>query len=138
MTERICEHCGQQFLSETIFDKLENLGMVLVAIYLPLHALDCFREGWHGFLPALFWLALAGSAIYELYRRGKKKEREVVKWGRACPSCGERTAHVDSPLGEQLIDYWSSPQKVDEHQIEAEQSITAREADQKSSVPTDV
>src|SRR5271170_4554485 len=99
MTERICEHCGQQFLSETIRDKLQGVGMFLAALYLPLHAVDCFREGWRGFLPALFWLALAGLAMYEMYRRSKRKEGEVVKLGRACPSCGERTAHVDSPLG---------------------------------------
>src|ERR1700683_82872 len=122
MTERICEHCGQQFLSETIWDKLESLGLVLVAIYLPLHAVDCFREGWHGFLPALFWLALAGSAMYELYRRSNRKEGEVVKLGRACPSCGDRTAHVDSPLGEQLIEYWSSPQTEDEQDVAEEPS----------------
>jgi hypothetical protein len=121
-----------------MWDKLENLGMIVVAIYLPLHAVDCFREGWHGLLPALLWLALAGGAMFELYRRSNKKEGQVVKLGRACPSCGDRTAHVDSPLGEQMIDYWSSPQNVDEEEIEAEQTITATEADQNSGVPTDV
>ncbi len=134
MTERICEHCGQKFLSETIRDKLENLGMVLVAIYLPLHAVDCFREGWHGFMPALFWLALAGSAMYELYRRSKRKEGEVVKLGRACPSCGARTAHVDSPLGEQLIDYWSSPQTADEQEAPEQPSTVSGASEEDDSV----
>jgi hypothetical protein len=127
MTERICEHCGQQFLSETIRDKLENLGLFLVGFVLPLHAVDCFRDGWHGFLLGLLWLALAGSAIHEVYRRSKRKEGELAKLGRACPACGDRSAQVDSPLGEQLIAYWLSPQTEAQQVIVEEPSTISGE-----------
>jgi ribosomal protein S27AE len=129
MTERICEHCGQQFLAETIFDKLDNFCTSVGAIIATLYAVDDFAEGWHGLLRALLWLALTGGAAFELYRKGKKKEGKAVKLGRACPSCGDRTAHVDSPLGEQLIEHWSSPQTVDNQEIDAEQSMTPCEAE---------
>jgi hypothetical protein len=36
MTERICEHCGRQFLAETMRDKLEEAGLYLVLLLLPL------------------------------------------------------------------------------------------------------
>jgi ribosomal protein S27AE len=123
MTERICEHCGQQFLAETVIDKLVGVAWFLIALILPFQAVDCFKEGWHGLLPGLGLLALAVGAGHQLYLDNKRKKGEVVKLGRACPSCGNRTAHVDSPLGEQLIEYWSAPQEVGQQDI-AEQSST--------------
>ena len=134
MTERICEHCGQQFLSETIWDKLENTAMLMAVFGLPIHVVDCFREGWHGVFAGLFWLFVIGSAIYELYRRSNRKKGEVVKFGRTCPSCGDRTAHVDSPLGEQLIEYWSSPQTQDQQDIVEEPLTISGEGEETETV----
>jgi hypothetical protein len=77
MTERICEHCGKQFLAETVRDKLEEAGLFLVSLFLPIHALDCFREGGHGWLHGLFWLALAGGAGYQLYQRHQARKGQI-------------------------------------------------------------
>jgi hypothetical protein len=107
MTERICEHCGKHFFAETMRDKLEEASLYLVSLLLPLHAVDCFREGLHGWLHGLFWLALAGGAAYQIYQRQKARKGKSVRLGWKCPGCGDRSAHVDSPLGEQLIAYWS-------------------------------
>jgi len=109
MTDRICEYCGKQFFSEVLMDKVKELAVFLLALFLPLHAIDCFREGWHGVLSGLFWLLLAGGACYDLYDRSKKRKGKVVKFGLTCPSCGERSAEIDSPLGEQLAAHWSAP-----------------------------
>ena len=130
MTERICEHCGQRFLSITVWNKLENVSWFLVALIFPFNAVDYFKEGWRGLLPGLGLLVLAGGAIYALYLNRKKNEGEVVKFGRKCPSCGDRTAHVDSPLGEQLIEYWSSPQTEDRRDIVEEPLTIAGEGEE--------
>jgi hypothetical protein len=112
MTERICEHCGRQFLAETMCDKLEEAGLYLVSLLLPLHALDCFREGRHGWLHGLFWLALAGSATHQIYRRHQARKGKSVKLGWKCPGCGDRSAHLDSPLGQQLVAHWTPPEEL--------------------------
>jgi hypothetical protein len=128
MTRRICEHCGQQFLSETIFNKLENIGYPALTIFGPFSAVDCFME--HSFLAGFVWLALVGGAIYEMVKRHREKEGWTVKLGRACPSCGNRTAQFDSPLGEQLIEKWSSPETIDPKRVNAEQSIVQSAEDE--------
>jgi hypothetical protein len=134
MTERICEHCGKEFLAETFRDKLEEAGLYLVSLLLPLHALDCFREGGHGWLHGLFWLALAGSATYQIYRRQQARKGKSVKLGWKCPGCGDWSAHVDSPLGEQLIAYWSSPQTVDEQEAPEQPSTISGASEEDDSV----
>jgi hypothetical protein len=108
MTERICEHCGKQFLAETIRDKLKEARCYLSSVLLPCCALYCFRQrgGWP---LALICLAAAGSACYQIYRGHEAKKGKSVKLGCKCPGCGSRSEDVDSPLGEQLIAYWSSP-----------------------------
>jgi hypothetical protein len=132
MTERICEHCGQQFLSETIRDKLENIGYPALTIFGPISAVDCFRG--HAFLRGSLWLALVGSGIYEMVKRHRKKVGRVVKFGLACPSCGDRTAHVDSPLGEQLIEHWSSPHTEDLQDIFEQPSTISGEGEEVDAV----
>jgi len=134
MTERICEHCGQQFLSETIIDKLVTFGWFLLALIPPFHAVGYFKEGWHGFLPGLGLLVLAAGGVHQLYLESKKKKGELVKLGPACPACGNRTAHVDSPLGEQLIEYWSSPQSEDPLDVVEQPLTTQGEGEEADSV----
>jgi hypothetical protein len=114
MTERIYEHFGKQFLAETVRDKLEEAGLFLVSLVLPIHALGCFKEGWHGWLHGLFWLTLAGGACYQLYQRHKARNGKSVRLGWRCPGCGDRSAHIDSPLGDELIAQWASPPSAGE------------------------
>jgi hypothetical protein len=134
MTERICEHCGHEFLSETIIDKLVTFGWFLLACIPSFHVVGYFKEGWRGFLPGLGLLVLAVGGVHQLYLESKKKKGEVVKLGRACPACGDRTAHVDSPLGEQLIEYWSSPQLDDQQDMVEQPSTISGEGEEADTV----
>jgi hypothetical protein len=105
MTERICEHCGKQFLAETIRDKLKEARCYLSSVILPCCAFYCFRQrgGWP---LALICLAAAGSACYQIYREHEAKKGKSVKLGCKCPGCGSRSEDVDSPLGEQIFVNW--------------------------------
>ena len=134
MTERICEYCGKQFVSEVLMDKVKETAALPIALFLPLHAIDCFREGWHGILSGLFWLFLAAGACYDLYDRGQKRKGKVVKFGLTCPSCGERSAEIDSPLGEQLIEYWSAPQEADQQDIVGQPSAIPGDGEEADTV----
>jgi hypothetical protein len=106
MTERICEHCGKQFVSELLRDKLKEASLYAVILFLPLESIDCFAKGGIDLLTGLLCLALAACAGYAIYERDKKKKGKLVKFGRRCPSCGERSEDMDSPLGEQLFLNW--------------------------------
>jgi len=114
MTERICESCGKRFASEMLRDKLENGAIVVAAMLLPIYALHCLSdgEGLIGVISALMYFALAAAAFVEMRKRDTSGEAECVVFGRKCPSCGGRSADMDSPLGEQLMAYWSSSPNI--------------------------
>jgi hypothetical protein len=115
MNARICEHCGQRFLSETIRDYIEFFAMLGLTLYAPFLEFGLFREG-RWICGVLNLVGLIGL-IYEMISRHKLKAGEVVKLGLECPSCGNQTVEMKSPLGEQLTDYWSSPETVDEQEV---------------------
>ena len=125
MTERICEHCGREFVSETLRDKLETAALILAVPLLPIYALHRLSdgEGLVGAISALMYVLLAIGAFYEVRKRDASNKAEDVAFGSKCPSCGGRSEDLDSPLGKQLIAYWSSPQTEDQQDI-VEQSST--------------
>jgi hypothetical protein len=55
--------------------------------------------------------------------RNKAKRGKLVAPDRNCPSCGERSADVDTPLGGQLILQWSDPLKMDPEFIDGLRTI---------------
>jgi len=114
MTERICESCGKRFASETLRDKLEDGAIVLAAILLPIYALHRLSdgEGLVGAISALMNFALAVAAFFEMRKRDMRGNAECAVFGRKCPSCGGRSADMESPLGEQLKAHWSSSPNI--------------------------
>jgi hypothetical protein len=130
MTERICEHCGKQFLAETLRDKLKEAYLYLSSVLLPWCAFYCFWQHGRGWLLTLIFLAAAGSAGYRIYRGYEARKGKSVKLGCKCPGCGSRSEDVDSPLGGQLLAYWSSPQKVDEGEVPEQPSTVSGAGDE--------
>lgn len=136
MTERICEHCGQEFVSETLRDKLETAALILAVPLLPIYALHRLSdgEGLVGAMSALMYVLLAVSAFYEVRKRDRSNKAENVVFGRKCPSCGGRSEDSDSPLGKQLIAYWSSPQTEDQQNIVEQPSTISHESEEGDTV----
>jgi hypothetical protein len=114
MTERICESCGKRFTSEILRDKLENAAIVLAAMFLPIYALHRLSdgEGLIGAISALIYFAMAVAAFFEMRKRDMTGNTECTVFGRKCPSCGGRSADMESPLGEQLKAHWSSSPNI--------------------------
>ena len=128
MNARICEHCGQRFLSETLRDYIDFFLMLGFTLYAPVLEVGLIRQGrWVCVILNLIGLV---GLIYEMISRHKLKVGEVVKPGKRCPSCGGETAQMNSPLGEQLAAYWSSPKAFDLEQVDAEQAIMPGEDDE--------
>ena len=118
MNARICQNCGQRFLSETIRDYIEFFAMLGLTLYAPILEVGLIRQGrWVCVILNLIGLV---GLIYEMISRHKLKAGEVVKLGERCPSCGGETVQTNSPLGEQLTAYWSSPQPMDEQEASEE------------------
>lgn len=108
MTERICEGCGKQFVSELLWDKLEDAGLILAIPFLPLYGLHLLGQGWIGVVSAPIYPLLAVGAFFEIRRRDRCRSGQTVVFGRKCPSCGEPSADIDSPRGECVMAHWSA------------------------------
>jgi hypothetical protein len=109
MTGRICEECGKHFISEMVMDKVENIALILAVFFLPLYALSSLVQGWSCLIKAPLYIWLTIAAVKEIRTRNVARSGEEVVFGRKCPSCGEKTADINSPRGEQLLAYWRSP-----------------------------
>jgi hypothetical protein len=108
MTERICEGCGKQFVSELLWDKLEDAGLILAIPLLPLWGLHLLSQGWIGIVSAPIYPLLAVGAFCEIRKRDRRRIGQIIVFGRKCPSCGEPSADIDSPPGESVMAYWSA------------------------------
>jgi ribosomal protein S27AE len=121
MNARICQNCGQRFLSETIRDYIEFFAMLGLTLYAPILEVGLIRQGrWVCVILNLIGLV---GLIYEMISRHKLKAGEVVKLGKRCPSCGGETVQMNSPLGQQLMAIWPSSRVIDSERVDAEQSI---------------
>jgi hypothetical protein len=108
MTERICEGCGKQFVSELLWDKLEDAGLILAIPCLPLYGLHLLSQGWVGVVSAPINVLLGVGAFFEFRKRDRRRTGQTVVFGRKCPSCGEPSADIESPRGESVKLHWSA------------------------------
>jgi hypothetical protein len=108
MTERICEGCGKQFVSELLWDKLEDAGLILAIPFLPLYGLHLLSQGWVGVVSAPINVLLGVGAFFEIRKRDRRRIGQTVVFGRKCPSCREPSADIDSPRGEFVLAHWSA------------------------------
>jgi len=108
MKTLICKNCGFTFLKESIWSKLAASIFPIDVIVMFLIVLDDFGTGhWVG---GLIWTLLMAGQIHGKIKRNRlTKDKEVV-CGRECPSCGDRAVAIESPLGQQLMGHWATPQ----------------------------
>jgi hypothetical protein len=121
MTERICEGCGKQFVSESLWDRIEDAGLIAAIPLLPLWGLHLLSEGWIGIVSAPIYPLLAVGAFGEVRKRDRRRSGQTVVFGRKCASCGEPSADIDSPRGECVLAHWSAAA----HTFESEQAPPA-------------
>jgi hypothetical protein len=110
MQLQICEHCGQQFLSQSIVAKFWDCVFPIDLIVAAVMAWGCCRIGGGAWFGALIFVSYVIGRIKEMVEKNKKKKGRLLKVGRDCPSCGDRSADVDSPLGKQIAERWLSPE----------------------------
>jgi hypothetical protein len=133
MELRICEHCGVQFFTLSKSMKEDEKFFPIAMILFPLMAWFSFEMGGWWWLGVIFCVLLFLGAIMQKSERDKMKRGKVVQPSRACPSCDDSSADVDSPLGRQLILKWSDPSKMDPEFIDALRSIVSSADDADSS-----
>jgi len=123
MESRICEHCGLQFFTPNKSEKEDDKFLPVAVILFPLLAWYFFEKGGWWWLGVAFCVLIVFSAIMQKSERNKAKRGKLVAPDRNCPSCGESSADVDTPLGGQLILQWSDPLKMDPEFIDVLRTI---------------
>jgi hypothetical protein len=124
MKSQICKHCGQQFVWETFFDRLGNLFIPIMIVLVAIHALDCFfGGGFRWIFGSLYSLSVTGLVMGRVEKYQKKKGNPVTR-DRECPSCGDSSVNVDSPLGRLLMVKWQSERMVDFQNIDSGRLLT--------------
>jgi hypothetical protein len=125
MESRICEHCGQEFFTRTKSEKQDDKYFPFRMIVFPLLAFYFLEKGGWWWIGVMLCILLFINAIREQIARDEEKKGKLVSPDRTCPSCDEKSANLDSPLGRQLILKWSDPSKMNPEFIEVLRSIVS-------------
>jgi hypothetical protein len=117
MESRICGHCGQQFFTPTKSEKADDKFFPFGMIVFPLLAFYFIEKGGLWWIGVMLCVLVVIGGIMDKIDSNKQKKGKLVSPNRICPSCDEKSADVDSPLGRQLIEQWSVPPSVDHQDV---------------------
>jgi hypothetical protein len=125
MKTLICENCGFIFVKQSIWSKLADFVFPMDLILMFLMVLDCLGKRHWG--ASLMWMLFIAGRIYAKIERNKITKDKDVVCGRECPSCGDRSTDIKSPLGVQLIAHWATPLGKADETEEMLQDVAADE-----------